>query len=253
MIDYNEKKQRYIIRKNLCSDRKYERSFIESFVVSLESNGFSGFRVLLPFNFNSKDMCISFEDYMELGRIYASQIIIGENHKNGDTVKALLVDYESKCSFDDEDFTNGYGYPEVLVESSNPVRAHYLVSQIQLFTKKEGKKRFFSYGWLSLILIVLMIYYSVDFIKNNRLFISIVQNKPMNILLNLLLLVLLFAFIFCLIADSRKRLWIVINKKSFKHWFIRLNKGEFNNYLLFQIAYGIVMLIIGVLITRLFS
>ena len=197
MIEYDEKNKKYSIRKALCSDRKHNSDFIEVFVEALEANGFSGFKVLIPLNSNSRDKCISFENYLELGKIYQSQIVFGENHKNGDTVKALLVDYESKCSFDDEDFTNGYGYPEVLIESSNPVRAHYLVSQLQQLTEREGKKRFFSNKWLPFLLLTFIGCFLFKSIKNKEMsFFLIVQNKPMNIVLNCLSIVLFIVTVF---------------------------------------------------------
>ena len=254
MIEYDEKNQKYTIRKTLCSDRKHNSVFIEAFVGALESNGFSGFQVLIPLNSNSKDKCISFEKFLELGRIYGSQIIIGENLDNGDSVKALLVDYESKCSFADEDFTNGYGSPEVLVESSDPIRAHYLISQLQLFTEKEGKRRFFSHRGLPFLLLSSIFYFLfVSIRKQEILFLSIVQNKSLNTMLNLLLLVLWFLFTLGLLVDSRKKLWIVKDMKPFKRWFLRFYRGEFNNYIVSQIALLVIGAILGAVIIRFFN
>lgn len=255
MIEYDEKSKEYIIKKALCSDRKHDSDFIEAFVEALESNGFSSFQVLIPLNSDSSEKCISVENYMKIGRIYASQIIVGENHNNGDSVKALLVDYESKCSFDDEDYTDGYGYPAVLVKSSNPVRAHYLVSQLQLFTEREGKRRFFSRRWLPLLLLTFLIYFIFRSIQSSTLSpFSLVQNKSMNFALNCILVGLCFVFMIALLVDSTKRLWIATKrKKSFKRWFIRFYRGEFNNYIVSRIANLVVGAIIGVIITRLLN
>lgn len=96
MIEYEEEYQKYVVRKTLCSDRKHDYDFIESFVKALEANGFSGFQVTVPLNANAKDRNMSIEDFFSMNNRFPSQIVLGENLDTGDSVKALLVDIKSK-------------------------------------------------------------------------------------------------------------------------------------------------------------
>lgn len=246
MIEYDEKDHKYVIRKTLSSDRKHDYDFVESFVKAIEANGFSGIQVKLPFNSSSEDKCVSFEYFLELGKIYESQIIVGENKNNGDSVKVLLVDYESKCSFDDGDFSNGSGYPAALVKSSNPVRAHYIISQLLYFAEKEGRKRFFSRGWLPFLLMAFYFNLLFSAIKKNTLApIFFVQNTFINSTLNALLWGLSLILLIATLVDSKKRLWIDYNKRSFKRWFVRFCRGDFSNNIFIKIVSSLLLIIIG--------
>lgn len=255
MIEYDENYQVFTIRKSLCSDRKHNINFIESFVRALESIGFSDFQVVIPLNSKSSDKRISFNKFLEMGRVFNSQIIIGYNPCNGDSVKALLVDFKSKSSFDDKDYTNGYGYPSILVKSSNPIRANYIVSQLQFFTEKGGKKRFFSRKLVNFLLLAVFLSFGIFYLRNNRtVFDLIFQSKSIRLMMNILFIVLSFVLLFFSISDSMKGLWIVDFKNtSFKQWLKRLSRGDFNNRLSFQLLYGVICAFIGAYFSSLFK
>lgn len=255
MIEFDEKNQIFTIRKSLCSDRKHNIDFIESFVRALEANGFSDFHVLIPLNSKFSDKQISFDKFLEMGRIFNSQILIGDNVCTGDSVKALLVDYKSKCSFDDKDYTNGYGYPSILVKSSNPIRAYFIVSQLQFFTEKEGKKRFFSRKLVNFLLLAVFLGFGVFYLRNNRtLFDLVFQSKSIRLMMNILFFVLSIVFMVFSISDSMKGLWIVdFKKNSLKQWLKRLSRGDFNNRLSFQLLYGVLCAFIGAYFSSLFK
>lgn len=251
MIEYEEKDQKYVVRKTLCSDRKHDYDFIESFVKALEANGFSSFQAAVPLNANSKDRHMSIEEFFSMNKRYLSQIVIGENLDTGDSVKAILVDIKSKSSFDDKDFTNGYGSSEVLIRSSNPIRAYYLVRQLQLFTEKEGRKRFFSRWWVGLIIIAVLVF-SFFFLLKSLSADSINQHASGNMALSIVLFVLSFFFSIASIVNSQKGLCIARKEKmSIKKWLLRLNRGEFNNYLVSQISLILFGSIIGAIISNL--
>lgn len=255
MIKYEEKDQKYVVRKPLCSDRKHDYDFIESFVTALEANGFSGFQVLVPLNSKSSDKRMSFDKFLKIGKVFNSQIVVGENPCTGDSVKALLVDYKSKSSFDDKDYTNGYCDPSILVKSSDPVRAYYIVSQLQSFTEKEGKKRFFSRKLVCFLFFAILLGFGGFYLRNNKTVFDIVfQGKSIRLMMNSLFPVLSFAFLFFFISDSMKGLWIVeFKKNSFKQWIKRLSRGDFNNHLLFQLLYGVICAFIGAFFSSLFK
>ena len=251
MIEYEERAQKYVVRKNLCSDRKHDYDFIESFVKALEVNGFSGFHVTVPLNASAKDRHMSVEDFFSMKKRYLSQIILGENLDTGDSVKALLVDIKSKSSFDDKDFTNGYGSSEVLVRSSNPIRAYYLATQLQLFTEKEGKRRFFSRGWVGFIIVAVLIF-SFFFLLKSVATDSLNQSTSGNTALGMALFALCFVLSIASIVDSQKGLCIGRKeKKSFKLWLLRLFKGEFKDYLVSRVALVVFGAIAGAVITNL--
>lgn len=255
MIEYDENNQKYTIRESLCSDRKHNIDFIESFVRALKTNGFSNFQVLVPLNSKSGDKQISFDKFLKMGRVFNSQIIIGDNLSTGDSVKALLVDLKSKSSFDDKDYTNGYCYPSILVKSSDPIRAYYIVSQLQSFTEMKGKKRFFSRKLVNFLFLAVILSFGVFFIKNNRTVFDLVfPSKSIRVLISILFYILSIVFMIFSISDSMKGLWIVdFNNSSIKQWLKRLFRGDFNNRLSFQLLYGVICAFIGAFFSSLFK
>ena len=255
MIEYDENNQKFTIRKSLCSDRKHNTDFIESFVRALEANGFSNFQVLLPLNSKSSYKRISFDKFLQIGKVFNSQIIIGDNLCTGDSVKALLVDIKSKSTFDDKDYTDGYCYPSILVKSSDPVRAYYTVRQMQSFTEIEGKKRFFSRKLVNFIFLAVFLCFGVFHLRNNRTVFDLVfQNKSIRVMMNILFYVLSFVFMIFSISDSMKGLWIAdFKNNSFKQWLKRLSQGDFNNRLSFQLLYGVMCAFLGAFFSSLFK
>jgi len=253
MIEYEEIDQKYVVRKTLCSDRKHDSDFIESFVTALEANGFSGFQAIVPLNADAKDRHMTIENFFCMKRRYLSQIILGENLDTGDSVKALLVDIKSKSSFDDKDFTNGYGSSEVLVRSSNPIRAYYLVKQLQLFTEMEGKKRLLSRWWVGFLFMAVLIF-SFFFMLRSVSTDSVNQSTFGDIALSIVLFVIFLVFSIASIADSQKALCIERKeKKSFKQWLLLLNKGEYKDYLVSRIAFYVFGTVTGVVISNFFK
>lgn len=251
MIEYEEKDQKYVVRKTLCSDRKHDYDFIESFVKALEANGFSSFQAAVPLNANSKDRHMSIEEFFSMNKRYLSQIVIGENLDTGDSVKAILVDIKSKSSFDDKDFTNGYGSSEVLIRSSNPIRAYYLVRQLQLFTEKEGRKRFFSRWWVGLIIIAVLVF-SFLFLLKSVSTDSIHQSSSGNTALSIVLFVICLVISIASIVDSQKALCIERkDKKSFKLLLSHLIRGDYKDNLFSRIAFFTFGTFVGTVIDRL--